>query len=104
MPRWVALLFTMTIALAALPDLAELNRMIARFAPAPVTADMSKLAPGDKQALAKLLEAAGVIDAIFRTQLWSGNAALLQRLEKDNTPLGNARLHYFRINNSPWSD
>ncbi len=94
----------MTLALAAIPDLAELNRMIARFAPAPVTADTSKLAPGDKQALARLIEAAGVIDDIFRTQLWSGNAALKERLEKDSTPLGKARLHYFRINNGPWSD
>jgi hypothetical protein len=94
----------MTLALAAIPDLAELNRMIARFAPAPVTADASKLAPGDKQALSKLLEAAGVIDEIFRVQLWNGNPALKERLEKDATPLGQARLHYFRINNGPWSD
>lgn len=103
-PAWIALFLPMTLALAAIPDLAELNRMIARFAPAPVTADSSKLAPGDKQALSKLLEAAGVIDEIFRTQLWSGNAALKERLEKDSTPLGKARLHYFRINNGPWSD
>src|SRR5579863_9874662 len=102
--RRLALLLPMTLALAAIPDLAELNRMIARFAPAPVTADSSKLAPGDKQALSKLLEAAGVIDEIFRVQLWNGNPALKERLEKDSTPLGKARLHYFRINNGPWSD
>jgi hypothetical protein len=104
MRRAAGLLLTMTLALAAIPDLAELSRMIARFAPAPVTADTSKLAPGDRQALSKLLEAAGVIDDIFRMQLWSGNAALKARLEKDTTPLGRARLHYFRINNGPWSD
>jgi Peptidase family M49 len=101
---WLAFLFTMTIALAAIPDLAELTRMIARFAPAPVTADTSKLQPGDKQALAKLIDAAGVIDEIFREQLWSGNAALKDRLSKDASPLGKARLHYFLINNGPWSD
>jgi hypothetical protein len=104
MGRWSALLFTMTIALAAIPDLAELNRMIARFAPAPVTADTSKLQPGDKQALAKLIEAAGVIDEIFREQLWNGDAALKDRLSKDASPLGKARYHYFLINNGPWSD
>jgi hypothetical protein len=37
-------------------------------------------------------------------QLWSGNPALKERLAKDTTPLGKARLHYFRINNGPWSD
>ena len=104
MARWFALLFTMTIALAAIPDLAELNRMIARFAPAPVTADTSKLQPGDKQALAKLIEAAEVIDEIFREQLWSGNAALKDKLAKDASPLGKARYHYYLINNGPWSD
>jgi hypothetical protein len=104
MRRLSVILLGMTLALAAVPDLAELNRMIARFAPAPVTADTSKLVPGDKQALSKLLEAAGVIDDIFRAQLWSGNAALKERLAKDTTPLGKARLHYFQINNGPWSD
>ncbi len=66
MRRWIAVLFPMALALAAVPDLAELNRMLARFAPAPVTADTSRLPPGDKQALAKLIDAANVIDAIFR--------------------------------------
>lgn len=104
MRRWIAVLFAMTIAAAAIPDLADLNRMIARFAPAPVSADTSKLAAGDKQALTKLLDAAQVIDQIFRMQLWSGDAALLEKLKKDTTPLGKARLHYFQINNGPWSD
>ena len=62
-----------------------------------MTADTSQLAPGDKQALAKLLEAAGVIDDIFLQQLWSGNAALRARLTKDISPLGKARLHYFDL-------
>ncbi len=94
----------MTIATAAIPDLAELNRMIARFAPAELRADTSQLSPGDRQALAKLLDAARVIDGIFLTQLWSGNVALRTRLEKDTSPLGKARLHYFDLNKGPWSD
>jgi hypothetical protein len=96
--------FSVLVLAASIPDLAELNRMIARFTPARVTADTSKLSPGDKQALAKLLDAARVIDEIFRVQLWSGNPALLAQLEKDTTPLGKARLHYFLLNNGPWSD
>ena len=66
MRRFLALFFSMTLALAAIPDLAELNRMIARFAPAPVTADTSKLAPGDKQASGEVDRSGAVIDEIFR--------------------------------------
>jgi hypothetical protein len=90
--------------LAAIPDLAELNRMIARFIPAEIRADPSHLAPGDQKALQKLIEAAHVIDDIFITQLWSGNAALREKLTKDTSPLGLARLHYFNMNKGPWSD
>lgn len=99
----VASFLTMTV-LAAIPDLAELNRMIARFAPAEIRADPSHLATGDQQALKKLIDAARVIDDIFLTQLWSGNAALHAKLEKDASPLGRARLHYFNLNKGPWSD
>ena len=94
----------MALAFAAIPDLVELNRMIARFAPAPVTAGTSQLAAGDKLALSKLIEAANVINGIFREQLWAGNPALGERLAKDSTPLGKARYHYYLINNGPWSD
>lgn len=90
--------------IAAIPDLAELNRMIARFAPAELKVDTSGLAAGDKLALQKLIEAARVIDGIFLTQRWSGNAALRERLQRDTSALGKARLHYFDLNKGPWSD
>src|ERR1041385_8794287 len=93
--RLTAALFSALMLTAAIPDLAELNRMIARFAPAPLRADTAQLSAADRQALAKLLEAARVIDDIFLTQLWSGNPALRDRLRKDESPLGKARLHYF---------
>src|SRR5271156_2544635 len=95
-----AILIAMTV-LAATPDLAELNRMIARFAPAEIRADASQLAPGDQKALQKLVEAARVIDDLFITQLWSGNAQLRKKLEQDTSPLGQARLHYFLLNKGP---
>ena len=104
MRRALATLFVMSLATAAVSDLAELNRMIARFAPAQLRVDTSGLAPGDQKALPKILEAARVIDELFLTQLWSGNAALRARLAKDTTPLGKARLHYFDLNKGPWSD
>jgi hypothetical protein len=94
----------MTLAAATIPNLDELNRMIARYAPAEITADASKLAPGDRQALAKLIEAARIINDIFITQLWSGGAAMRAQLAGDTSALGKARLHYFDLNNGPWSD
>jgi len=89
---------------AATPDLAELNRMIARYAPAELKVGTSKLSPGDQQALKKLLDAAQVIDNIFLEQRWSGNQALREKLVKDTSPLGKARLHYFDLNKGPWSE
>src|SRR4051812_40217434 len=85
------------------PDLATLQKMTARFAPTDLIVDISKLSPGDKKALAKLVQASRVIDDIFLTQYWSGNHALYAKLKKDVTPLGKARLDYFWINKSPWS-
>ncbi len=96
-------LFCVTL-MAAIPDLAELNRMIARFAPVELHADASKLSAGDQKALAKLLDAARVIDDIFLNQVWSGNAALRAKLVADTSPLGKARLHYFDLNKGPWSE
>ena len=96
-------LFCVTL-MAAIPDLAELNRMIARFAPVELHADASKLSAGDQKALAKLLDAARVIDDIFLKQVWSGNAALRAQLARTSPPLGNARLHYFDLNKGPWSE
>ena len=103
MRKLVPFLFCMA-AIAAIPDLRELNRMIARYAPAELKVDTSGLSAGDKQALQKLLEAANVIDSLFLTQRWSGNTALLAQLQKDTSVLGKARLHYFDLNKGPWSD
>ena len=79
-------------------SLAELERMIARFAPAEMRVDTAALSAGDRKALVKLIEASRVINDLFLTQMWSGNHALLMQLEKDHSALGKARLHYFRIN------
>ncbi len=86
------------------PDLAQLNRMAARFAPTPLRVDTSRLSEGDRQALAKLIQAARILNPIFMNQLWSGDLALYHKLQADKTPLGQARLHYFWINKGPWSD
>src|SRR5579863_5806370 len=89
----------------ALPDLDQLEKMASRFAPTPLRVDTSKLTSGDRQALVKLIEAARLLNDIYMRQLWDGDVALYARLQKEaTTPLGKARLHYFWINKSPWSD
>ena len=85
------------------PDLAQLQKMTARFAPTDMNVDLAKLSAGDRKALIKLVEAARVIDDIFMTQYWSGDHALYAKLQQDSSPLGKARLHYFWINKGPWS-
>src|SRR5581483_5502522 len=86
------------------PDLAQLQKMIARFAPTPMRVDTSQLAKSDQQALVRLIQAARILNDIFMKQYWSGDIALYQELQKDTTPLGKARLHYFWINKGPWSE
>ncbi|HVF23170.1 MAG TPA: hypothetical protein VM941_08850, partial [Pyrinomonadaceae bacterium] len=81
----------------------ELGKKIARFAPTTLTADVSKLPAKDRQALDKIIEAAKWLDPLFRIQVWSGNQALEKKLLADKTGAGRQRLHYFLINDGPWS-
>jgi peptidase M49-like protein len=88
---------------SSLPTLAELRTMTARFAPADITADTSALPERERQALARLVDAARIMDALFLRQVWEGNDAMLQALARDTSDIGRARLHYFLINKGPWS-
>ena len=95
---------------AAVPDAATLQTMAARFAPTEISADISKLPANDRRALAKLVEASKIVDALFLRQVWAGNDAMLQELAQlAARPVGPrasrtaaARLHYFLINKGPW--
>jgi hypothetical protein len=83
---------------------AELRRMAARFAPVEIRANVSALPAHERRALAKLVEAARIVDALFLRQVWSGNDAMLQQLARDvASPAGRERLHYFLLNKGPWS-
>jgi hypothetical protein len=90
-------------ALAATPDAAQLNNMARRFAPIELQADTSSLSAADRVAIAKLVEAARIIDTLQLRQRWSGNEALWSALQKDASPLGTARKNYFWLNKGPWS-
>jgi hypothetical protein len=107
MLRLLPLLFAAAVLNAmpdAMPDLAQLEQMNKRFAPVTLHYDQSRLSGGDRQALAKLTEAARVMNLVFLDQLWKGDRALYEQLPKDGTPLGKARVHYFWLNKGPWSD
>ena len=85
------------------PETQKLEAMAARFARVDLTADVSALPGNERQALAKLVEAAKLFDALFLRQVWEGNPAMLLDLAGDDSPLGRARRHYFLINKGPWS-
>jgi hypothetical protein len=89
--------------LATAMDVASLQKMAARFAPVEVTADLSGLAPQERAALAKIVEAARLMDTLYLRQVWAGNHPLLLDLSQDTTPLGRARLHLFLLYKGPWS-
>ena len=91
-------------AATVMPDLAQLKQMSARFAPVKLKYEESGLSSGDRAAFPKLVEAAKVLNPIFMDQLWSGDRALYEKLQKDTSALGKERLHYFWLNKGPWSD
>jgi peptidase M49-like protein len=92
------------------PSLTELRRMIDRFAPVAIAADVSHLHGRERRALALLVDAARVMDALFLRQVWAGNDAMQQALARDavtatgaRAALAAARLRYFVMNKGPWS-
>jgi hypothetical protein len=84
-------------------DETTLAAKIKRFVPTEITGDISRLSPGDRKALDKLIKAAKIIDKMYISQVWPGNEAMEQNLAKNNTPMGKLRQHYFAINMGPWS-
>jgi len=90
--------------------LAELQKMTARFAPADIGADLAALPKSERDALARLIDAARVMDALFLRQVWAGNESMLLELAQQAAmPVGPrasrtaaTRLHCFLINKGPW--
>jgi Peptidase family M49 len=94
-----------TLLMAAPDDASEAARVQAlgaQFAPVDLTADLSALPPNEKQSLARMVEAARIMDALFLRQVSPGNESLLLQLVGDASSPGRARLHYFMINKGPW--
>src|SRR4051812_3610289 len=64
----------------ALPTAAELKQLSARLAPVDVTADLTRLSPAERAALARIVRAAELMDTLFMRQAWAGNETLLLQL------------------------
>jgi hypothetical protein len=91
-------------AIAAAPTQPELEAMSARFAPVEIRVDLAALPKEEREALARMVEAARHLDSLFLRQRAPGMDTLLLELTADRTPLGRARLDYFILNKGPWSE
>ena len=63
---------------------------------------MSALPAGERLALARIVEAARVMDTLFLRQVWAGNESTLVALAEDDTRLGRARRQALLQNKGPW--
>ena len=61
------------------PEHARLEAAAKQYAPVEIGADVSALPANEQQALAKLVRAGWVMDALFLRQVWAGNEAMLLR-------------------------
>lgn len=101
----IAALFLLAMNLSAADaTLPDLQKMMAKFAPVELRVDTSKLPPEDRAVLVRLIEASRILNRIFLEQKWSGNLALYERLKKDTSPLGKARLDAFLFYKGPFED
>ena len=73
------------------------------FKPVEIGTSLEQLPDGERRALAKIVEAARVMDSIFLEQVWAGNPSLLLEMVADPTSRGRAQLDFFLVNKGPWS-
>jgi hypothetical protein len=81
---------------------AELQSALQRFAVTPLSVDVTKLPASERKALARLVQAARVVDPLFLRQSWADNEAWLMKLAAAPTPLGRTQLQFFLLNKGPW--
>ena len=73
------------------------------FAPVDIGVAITALPPSERAALARIIDAARVMDAVFLEQVWAGNPSLLLALQGDRSPSRRAQLAFFLVNKGPWS-
>jgi hypothetical protein len=85
------------------PEPSDMARRMARYAPVEITADVSRLSPGDRRALDHLVRAARLMDSLYLLQTWSGMPGLQDRLRADTSAAGRERFAFFAREMGPWS-
>ncbi len=85
--------------MAVAPDI---EKRLAQFSPTPLTADLSALAPEDRQVLDKLVEASRFMNEIFLRQAWLKNPELRQQLQTWNDGATRPARDYYEIMFGPW--
>lgn len=85
-----------TDAVASPSQGTDMATRVARYAEVPLTADLSHLSEGDRQAIGLLIDAGQIIDGLFWKQVWGDRQALLARTEDAATA------RYIDINYGPW--
>jgi len=83
--------------------LVSLEKMRSRFAPTVIGSDLSNLSPANRLALAKIVQAARLMNDIQDRQSWQDAPAMRATLESDKSAIGQSRLKYFHLNGGPWS-
>jgi hypothetical protein len=83
-------------------DLNHVKAQLEKFAPVDISYDKSILSEKDQQVVAKLVEAANIIDQIFLNQVYSQNEAIKKALMKSTNPDDKIYLDYFNIMYGPF--
>ncbi len=73
-----------------------------RFVRRTISADETQLADGDRKAVAHLVRAAALVDAIFQRQAWQGYPELAPQVQALAGPDVAAAKEYFAIMMGPW--
>ena len=90
------------VSAAPQPGLPELKAAADQLVPTPITVDLGGMPASERKTLARLVQAARVMDPLFLRQSWAGSEAWLVKLARDTTALGQARLRLFLLNQGPW--
>ncbi|MCL7963414.1 MAG: hypothetical protein M8860_11255, partial [marine benthic group bacterium] len=75
---------------------------VAQFAPVTLDFDASLLDDRQKRVMRRLVEASDHLDAIYRLQVWRGNADPSAILPNEDTPESAAIRDYYELMYGPW--
>jgi hypothetical protein len=110
--RTTACLLTLAMTLACAPEPTRAPTTLkvapdivtrrAQFVQKVLDAEVSHLKPGDRLALARMVEAAAAVDEVFRLQAWAGNPTFAPQVAALEGPDAAAARDYYRIMVGPW--